>query len=82
MKVQESQLKEIFSKLFHVDVTEINDESSMDTIEEWDSLKHLKLVLALEDECNVSFTEEESVEILSYALIKEVLKEHGIEVIA
>lgn len=82
MKIEETRLKGIFAKLFHVDIADINEDSSMDTIEEWDSLKHLKLILALEDECDISFTEEESVEILSYALVKEVLNEHGIEVIA
>ena len=45
----------------------------------WDSLKHLNLVLALEEQFGVSLTEEQSVEILSYPLIKAVLGEHGIE---
>ena len=81
MKIEEKNLKDILARLFHVDAASINDDSSMDTIEKWDSLNHLKLVLALEDEYNVSFTEEESVEILSFALIKEVLQCHGIEVI-
>lgn len=81
MKIQENAIKEVMARLFHVNVKDIDDDSSMDTIEEWDSLNHLKLVLALEDECGISFTEEESVEILSFALIKEVLKEHGVEVI-
>jgi acyl carrier protein len=50
-----------------------------DTVEAWDSLKHLNLVLALEEQFGVSLTEEQSFEILNYPLIKTVLAEHGIE---
>lgn len=80
MQVTEQRLKSVLVKLFKVDEKDINEDASMDTIEQWDSLNHLKLVLALEDEFNISFTEEESIEILSYPLIKEILKEHDIEV--
>jgi acyl carrier protein len=50
----------------------------MDTVDSWDSLKHLNLVLALEEQFGVSLTEEQSFEILSYPLIKVVLAEHGV----
>ncbi|MDD3138162.1 MAG: acyl carrier protein [Lachnospiraceae bacterium] len=82
MQVKENELKNILAKLFKVSVDSINDDSSMDNVKEWDSLNHLKLVLAIEDELDISFTEQESVEILSFALIKEILKEHNIEVVA
>ena len=80
MKVTESQIKDVLAKLFKIEPATIDDDSSMDNIEAWDSLNHLKLVLALESAFDVSFTEEESVEILNFALIKEVLSEHGIEI--
>ena len=50
----------------------------MDTIENWDSLRHLNLILALEEEFEVSFDEEETINIVSYLLIKTVLEEHKI----
>ena len=81
MTIKEKDLKNALAVLFKVDVDEINDNSSMDNVERWDSLSHLKLVLALEDEFKISFTEEESIEILSFGLIKEVMKEHGVEVV-
>ena len=74
------KLQEIFVRLFHCKAEEIGEDTSMDTLEEWDSLNHLKLVLAIEDVFGVSLTEEESVEDLSYPLIVEVWKDHGIEV--
>ena len=45
----------------------------------WDSLRHMNLVLALEEAFGIAFTPEQTVEILNFPLIKEVLKEHGVE---
>ena len=79
MKVSESQLKTILANLFRVSPEDINDDSSMDTIEKWDSLNHLNLILALESEFDVTLTEENTVEIISFPLIKVVLQEHGLQ---
>lgn len=66
------------SKVFDVPVEQLNEDSSPDTIENWDSLKHINLVLALEEELNISFSDEEVVEMLSVEIIIETLKEKGI----
>lgn len=78
MRKTESELKVVIANVFKINPQTIDDNTSPDTIEEWDSIKHLTLVLALEEFFNISFTEEQTVEILSYALIKAVLEEHGI----
>ncbi|MBU3597329.1 acyl carrier protein [Polynucleobacter bastaniensis] len=75
----EKILKKILSDLFMVDISTINDDTSVDTVSKWDSLKHLNLVLALEEAFKIALTEEQTVEILSYPLIKSVLIEHGIK---
>jgi acyl carrier protein len=74
----ELKLKEVFKNIFQIEISSINDETSVDTVEKWDSLKHLNLVLALEEAFNITFTEEESVEIMSYPLVKAVLSDHGV----
>lgn len=80
-KIEEKKVKEVLANVFKIKIENIDEATSMDTVQEWDSLNHLKLILALEDELDISFLEEETVEILSFELIKEVLKEHGIEMI-
>ena len=79
MQVSEDKLKQVLAAVFGIDVRMINETSSVDTVEKWDSLRHLNLVLALEEEFNVTLTEEQTVQILSYQLIKLVLEEHGID---
>jgi len=81
MQVNEGELKQVLANVFGVDVKTIDEAASVDTVGEWDSLKHLNLVLALEERFNVSLTEEQTVQILSYPLIKLVLGEHGVEFI-
>ena len=72
----EKKLFKIISKVFNVPLEQVNNESSPDTIPEWDSLKHMNLILAIEQEFGIQFTEVQIIEMLNVALIKELLKEH------
>jgi len=81
MKISEDKLKQVLADVFGVDVKTINDTTSVDTVAEWDSLRHLNLVLALEQQFNIVFSGEQTVQILSYPLIKIVLEEHGVDFI-
>ena len=67
----------IISQVFNVPIENINDESSSDDIKTWDSLKHMNMVLSLEEEFNVQFGEEQVLEMLNVGLIIEILKEIG-----
>lgn len=68
----------IASQVFDFPVEQLNEDSSPDTIENWDSLKHMNLILALEEELNITFSDEEIVEMLSVGLVIETLKEKGL----
>jgi acyl carrier protein len=63
------------SAVFEISTGEINDESSPDTIESWDSLKHMKMVVALEEEFKVKFTDDNITELINMKLIRVVLLE-------
>jgi acyl carrier protein len=79
MSVSEVKLKKLLADVFKIEVSAVNEDTSVDTVERWDSLNHLNLILALESEFGVSFSEEQSVEIMNYPLIKMVLLEHGVK---
>ena len=81
MQQQEQKLKQVLSSIFNVSLDMISESASPDTIESWDSIRHMNLVLALEEEFDIEFTDDQVVEILSYKLIKIVLQEHGVEFI-
>lgn len=75
----ELKLKQILAGTFQLEMNEIDDDASPDTLDKWDSLQHLNLIMSLEEGFSVSFSEDEVVEMMSVALIKAVLSEHGIK---
>ncbi len=64
-----SRVHRIFADVFGVPVETILPESSPETIETWDSLQHLTLVLALEQEFQVQFEPEEIETLISPAKV-------------
>ena len=78
MTDNEVKLRKVMGDILQIDADSIDEETSVDSVEKWDSQTHLNLVLALESEFDVSFSEEQTVEILNFELIKMVLDEHGV----
>jgi len=60
-----SRIKGIFSDVLSVPIEKITLSTSPKTIETWDSLNHLNLVLALEQEFAVEFVPEDIDQLLS-----------------
>lgn len=74
-----NRIKEVFAIVFAMELEELTDDITQDEIENWDSLNHMNLIVALEEEFEVNFTDEEILEIMSLPLIIEILKEKGIK---
>jgi acyl carrier protein len=73
--LNENKLKQVMAIVLKVDSLTINEDSSMDNIISWDSLGHMNLILALEDEFKITIPDEDAGNISSYKLIKIVLQE-------
>ena len=57
----------------------ITDASSPDTIAAWDSLNHLNLVMALEQEFGVSLSAGDALVMSNVASIRTILRQYGVE---
>lgn len=75
MEKLEAEILEIMASVFEVEVSELNENSSQDTIESWDSVKHLNLVVALEEEFDIAIPIEEVGYMVSFKLIKLIVNE-------
>jgi acyl carrier protein len=73
--LNEETLKQVMAAMLNVDAAAIGPDASMDTIASWDSLRHMNLVLALEEEFKVVIPDEDAGNITSYKLIKLVLED-------
>ena len=58
------KLRAIMSKVLRIATDDISIGTSMDTVENWDSLKHMNLVIAIEREFSIDLDDEE-IEILT-----------------
>jgi acyl carrier protein len=76
--LNEDALKVLIATMLNVDVSTITEDSSMDNFPSWDSLRHMNLVLALEEEFKVTIPDEDAGNITSYKLIKVVLNDLGV----
>tara|TARA_Y100001936_G_scaffold123490_1_gene120726 strand:+ start:61 stop:300 length:240 start_codon:yes stop_codon:yes gene_type:complete len=73
------KLYSIIAKVMDIPLSNINDQSSPETIESWDSFNSYVLLDELELEFNTEFTIDEVVETKNVSDIKKYLKIHGIE---
>jgi len=73
------KLYDIISKVFSVQISEINDESSPETIEYWDSFNGLILVDELESNFNIKFSVSEIIDVKNVKDIKRHLNNHGVD---
>lgn len=71
----DEKLKEIMAAVLEIEENEITDSTSPQTVESWDSLRQMNLIAAIEEEFEVSFSQEQMMEMLNYQLIKITLEE-------
>jgi len=53
------ELNEIFMDVLDLEDVELQDETKADDIEEWDSLSHIQLIVAIEKKFKIKFTSSE-----------------------
>lgn len=70
----EEKVFEIFSKVMNFPKEKLNLKTKIEEVENWDSVQHLNLILAIEEEFNVKFNPDEIQEMLSIEKILSNLK--------
>lgn len=69
----EDSIKRVMSEVLGVPVPAISRNSSPDTIPAWDSLGHMNLCMALEEEFRVHFNDRQVVSMMNYDAIVQTL---------
>lgn len=73
------KLYQIISKVFNVDINELNDESNPTTISSWTSFNGYVLLYELETNFDVKFSIDEVMDVKNIADIKRHLQNHGVK---
>ena len=70
-----SKIEKVMRDVFSIDDKQIiNNDSSQDSISNWDSLRHIQLVVSLEEEFEIEFNDSEITEITNFASIAKVIE--------
>jgi acyl carrier protein len=70
------EIKAIMADVLDIDVSSISESTTMEDIESWDSLAHVKLVTALESGLDVMLDVSEIETMTSFRAIVDVLSRH------
>lgn len=69
----------IISQVMNVPFGEVDEDSSPENLESWDSFQHMMLILAMEEEFKIRFSDEEIAGMGKASIILEVLQSKGVE---
>jgi acyl carrier protein len=69
------EVRQVLADILNVPIERIDKDSSPETLPDWDSLQHLNLVLALEQNSGLEFSPEEIEQMLSVNAIAILIQE-------
>ncbi len=72
-----ASLREVIADTLELSPDEVTPELSGDSVETWDSFRHLQLILALENEYGVQFDPQQIPELTTVAKIQTALESKG-----
>ena len=71
--LDEDRLKAVIGVVLKIPADSVGEETSTDTVSGWDSLRHLNLILALEEAFAITIPDDEVGNLTSYPLIRIVV---------
>ena len=72
-------LEEVVGSVLGVSSQSLSDDSSSENVREWDSLRQLSILLALESAYGITITADQALGMNSISAIKALLAKHGVE---
>jgi len=76
----DERLSRLIAEILRLPIQSVNDELSLRSTDNWDSLTHMELIAAIEQEFSVDLTADDIVAMTTYSGIKSVLGARGVDV--
>ena len=73
------KLYEIVANVFNVELSKINDETSPENLEQWDSFNFYVLLDEIENQFSITFNLDETLEIKKIGDFKQLLEKNGVK---
>ena len=75
--MERNELRDEITEIFHVAFDNNNivlkDDTTANDIEGWDSLRHVTLIVAVEDKFNIKFTSREAISIKKHKDLEDLI---------
>ena len=71
---------EIFKASLNIDANKFNDKLKYNEIDEWDSIGHMTLMAALEEEYKITLETEDIIDFSSFKKGIEILKKYSVNI--
>jgi acyl carrier protein len=72
-----SSLRDILADILEISPEQVTPDLTMETVESWDSFRHLQAILAIEGEYGVQFDPQRIPELTSVSLLQSELEKKG-----
>jgi len=76
MENLEQRLKKVFSESLGVNLEIIQDTLEYNTISEWDSVGHMSLIAAIEEEFDIMIETDDIIDMSSFKIAKDIVKKY------
>jgi acyl carrier protein len=71
-------VEEIFASALGIERSRVSDDLTYGSIKEWDSVAHMALISALEQEYDVMIETDDVIDMSSVAVAKTILSKYGV----
>jgi acyl carrier protein len=71
-------LEQIFSDCLAIALSDVKDELTYQSIPQWDSVAHMTLIAAIEDELGIMLDTDDIIEMSSVSKAKAILNKYGV----
>ncbi len=73
--LSEEKLRAVVATMLDLDPAAVGVTTSADTVDQWDSVRHMNLIIALESAFDITIPDEDVATLTSYPIIKTVVEE-------
>jgi len=71
----DGRIRSVLAEVFGLNPQDVGPDTSTDTVEGWDSLHHLTVVLSLEEEFDIQFDDQETLSLVNFPLITAIVRD-------
>ncbi|MCR8660526.1 acyl carrier protein [Paenibacillus endoradicis] len=77
--MNEEKLRMIFAEALEIELDQVTDELSYNSIPQWDSLAHMALITEIDDQFDTMLDTDDVLDMNTFAKAKEILAKYDVQ---